>query len=524
MAQLPDQDGIFARQDAALSSCTGTVAAGVAQTVGSWREEWRQLALQAWSAESDSSREMQNARILNAEQLEELRTTLRRADQEGKVFQHELWDGLARIRKRVHALAQNVQFAPGRREVGQMVQSAEHELRVFSEQSRQQYDELAALECSLQDTLQAALVRFEGWCSQESALHKGRETSAKRCRPPSCSRLHPSGTGARKDDKQLADVRAQLETLASDTAAAGGATGGWTCEDNDAFLRLFRKFRSKTGPDFIAEAEQLLPEKTHEELVAHVAWLAAFDDRELEKRRLLEKWRGIRAAAAVGSIPSEGNKPSLTTADLEKERRRRSLSRERDLQEASRRRQSVTEWRSSREEAALAREEARLRQQKEAQLREVHDRQRQNEQKRKLVEAFRQKRAEDEELARSATHQASQMAAVRRAVSSEDRTRIAQRNTALLQRRVSQVQQRQRGCSLEQQNRFEPTCRSQAFQHVESRLRDHTDAYVEKARELRKEDSTDAGSKYGVMPGNFAHQGAVRTTRSCPTWRPRFGV
>jgi len=76
---------------------------------------------------------------------------------------------------------------------------------------------------------------------------------------------------------------------------------------------------------------------------------------------------------------------------------------------------------------------------------------------------------------------------------------------------------------------FDPPARSRAssssagaaYQHVNSRVHSHTQANVEKSRDLHEDMAAVAGppSKDNVMPGNFAAQGVVRMVRACPSWR-----
>jgi len=521
-------------------------SSGPAQTVGAWREQWRQLGLQAWSAESDGRRDMQNQRALGQEQVEDLRVVLRNGDEDFKAWEQQLWSGLSQVRKRVRALGPNLQFAPARGDVQRMVQGAKHDLGVFAEQARQQYDELAKLECTLQDTLEAALVRFEGWCSQESSLRRSRDTAKKASvvRPPSCSRARGSresldgslAAEGKAVDKELEGMHEQLDKLVADIAEDGGTTGGWSNDDHDAFLRVLRKFKRRTGADFFAEIQQLLPNKSHEDLVVHVAWLTTYEERQRTKKQLVEKWRGIRAVSGVRSASAEPCRQRALSAAQEERREQASL-RDRVRKEQIERRKLVEDWRCAREAEQRAQQEEQRQNQVQIQVREAQERRRQSESKRQAVAAFQERRAAEKSALRPATPGgACSPAAAGGPLSSEDKQRIAKRNAELLERKAAQVQQRrnsgQRGFGSDSQSSFDPPSRSRsssasaAYQHVESRVQSHTQAYVEKSRDLREDMAAAAGppSKYDVMPGNFAHQGVVRTVRACPSWRGQFGV
>lgn len=488
------------------------------RTVNAWREQWRQLGLQAWSAESDGRRETQNPRALSQDLLEELKLASRQSDSDLCSWEQELWGSLAKVRKRVQVLARNMHFASNHGDIRRMVQCAEHDLRVFAEQARQEEDELAALECSLQDTLESCLTRFDAWCSQESSLKRTPEKVSKPRRPPSCSRLTEAST-ASQNGRQMQSMHAELDKLTADVVCDGGLTGGWTIDDHDAFMRLFQKHRRKTGPEFIGEVQQILPAKRHEELIAHVRWLLIFEERQTQKKQLVEKWRHIKAAASAQVVASEA-KQELTAAAAREEKRQRASSRERQHKELNERRQLVSEWRAARDREQLQNQEEQKRRAKEAEEREASKRNRMAEQRREALAAMKEQRAAEEAMMGSHS-------ATVRPLSAESRRRIAERKASLMQKCAMQGQARR---SEVEETWFDPPPRSlstgAAYRNVESRLDEHTQAYVERSRELSEEllISSQTPSKYGVVPGNFAHQGLIRTVRKPAAWRPQFGA
>lgn len=516
---------------AAHASISGNGKDG-ARTVNAWREQWRQLGLQAWAADSDSRRETQNPRSLSQEHLEELRSTLQKGADNYRVWERELWGGITKVRKRIQVLARNIHFAPQEGDIRRMVQAAEHDLHMFGEQTRQEENELAALECSLQDTLESSLVRFEGWCSQESALRKPLDfTPQKPSRPPSCSRLRQGNQGSSREAKQLESMHEQLDKLEADIANNGGSTGGWSYEDNDTFHKVFLKFKRKTGVEFIAEAQQLLSHKRHEDLVSHISWMLLYDDRQIQKKQLVEKWRCMRAVAASKDTTPESKK-ELTAAAAREEKRQRACSRERVQKKLVERRQLVVEWRSARNEEQLSQQEEKQKRLAEAHQRDAAERRRQAEHKRKAIETGREQRAADEMLLGKSRNTASAPIGKTCQMLPEDRKRIAERNTALLQKRAALLQAKRPESS--EAHSFEPPLRASslgaqlqaAYKHVESRLEESTQLYVDRSRDMRDDQSMTCqdGSKYGAVAGNFAHQGMVRTMRASASWRPHFGA
>jgi len=498
------------------------------RTVKAWREQWRQLGLQAWSAESDGRRETQNPRSLSHEYLEELRAMTRKTEEEFRTWDKDLWGGLAKVRKRIQVLARNIHFSPQEDAMRRVVQAAEHDLRIFAEQMRQEEEEFAALECSLQDALESSLVRFEGWCSNESALHKPFETPQKPSRPPSCSRLRHADTHSNTgiEAKQLESMHEQLDCLESSIAMDGGSTGGWSHDDHETFLRVFRKLRRKTGVEFIADAQQSLPHKRHEDLVAHISWLLLYEDRQLQKRQLVEKWRCMRAAATKESLMEPEH--DLTAAAVQEEKHKRSHSHERLQKELKDRRQCVAEWRNKRNEELRARREEQQRRAKEKKEQEACECRRRKEQRHQILEAMRMERAGSEGLLGSTLRNPMSNIGVN-PISQEDKKRVAERNAAHLQRRAGQLENKRAESDVQH---FGPPQRSlsvgatAAYRHVESRIEESIKFHVERSRIIREEASLveQHASKYKNIPGNFAHQGVVRTMRKAVSWRPHFGA
>lgn len=499
-----------------------------ARTVNAWCEQWRQLGLQAWSVESDSRRETQNPRSLSQEQLEDLRSTFQKNEIDFRTWERELWSGMAKVRKRVHVLARNLHFAPQQGDIRRMVQGAEHDLRLFAEQTQQEEDSLAAIECSLQDTLESSLARFEGWCAQETSVRRPFESPSKSARPPSCSRMRRTTAGTGKEAK-IDTMHEELERLDADIAKDGGSTGNWSYEDHDTFLKVFRKFKKKTGVEFIQEVQQLLPHKCHEHLVGHIKFMLLYEDRQIQRKQLVEKWRCMKALA-VAKVSSTDPKQELNAMAAREEKRQRASSQERTQKEASERRQSVKEWRSARNEEQRAQREEQQRRVEDAKQSEIRERRRLCEKKHKELESMKSLKEIEAHVGKSNAHTSGCAPnAVPRPASSDDKKRIAERNAAMLQRRVAQVQAR-RSEEIDIP-RFEPAPRassvgSKAYKYVESRIEESIRHHVDRSREMREDQMTtgQTASKYGAVPGNFAHQGVVRTLRSAPSWRPHFGA
>lgn len=376
---------------------------------------------------------------------------------------------------------------------------------------RQERESLAAEESSLDSAMRAALQRFEGWCASAPSRPRSPPSRAA-ARAPSCARARSEGAG--RAEEVAGGVKELVKALSAKVEADGGNTGGWPEDDHSLFLRAMSKFKRRAGDGLMAELEQLLPHRMHEDLVAHVNWFQQFEHTQLEKRHLLEQWRTARAAARARSASQVQVLDVRAEQPPPKSRRQQ--------QEAAEMRRLVSEWRESENQAMRAKEEELQHQRQEALEREALKRQQRQEQSRRDLEAFRARRqSEQMELQRLGERGASLSAEDRR-LTQEDRSRIARRNSELAERRSSQVQARK---AQQDRQAFAPPPRtSTAYAQVGSRLQSHTETYVDRARECRAEAAEAESSKYSVVPGSFAHQAVVRTVRACPGWRQGFGV
>mmetsp|Transcript_72958 Transcript_72958/g.170968 ORF Transcript_72958/g.170968 Transcript_72958/m.170968 type:complete len:471 (-) Transcript_72958:23-1435(-) len=458
------------------------------RSVAVWRDGLRQLAVQARSTECDVRRDLQNhaQRSWSQELAAELRGAWTDLQGEREVWEKELWTGLAQLRQRVTVLGANMRFASRTEELRKMIVAVEHKLQVYAEQSRQQHEELASEERNLQQSLEASLARFEAWTQTSAAPRPAprRAASAAR-RPPE---------GAVKLRQRLKELTAQL----------GAGRGGWSSEDHEAFARLLLgRFRGKASPGFLEEAQLLLPFKSHEALVAHGKLLLEQEELQMERRTLLAAWREHQEAEKPHSEPVQ---------EAIQERRARSAAQRRARESRAAQRQCVEDWRKA-QEAAKTAEAARM----EAERRREDEAERARQQKREAqkqeLRAFRQRREEQRVLEQAAKEVPAERS---RPLSPTERRRLADRTSAMLRHREQLMKETQKRYS------FEPPARAMSYPHVESRLWSHTEDFVDRARSLQETQDMErksSSSKYGVVPGNFAHQGLVRTVRAVPSWR-----
>jgi len=521
-----------------LHTAETRVAAVVACTVTSWRERLRQLALQVSAAESAAHRDLQNPRTLSPMEREALQRASQAGVDERKAWEKDLWADVARLHKQVCALGSSMALAMTKGQMEFLVRQAEQRLHHAVGRLQQQGDELAALESSLTDSLQVALDRFEQWELQgekgAAALHIARTghgaTNAAGGRQRSSSMpCSTSSSGAavcsdvtKTDSQQL---REQIDKLNAQLQN-NGSRDGWAQDDHDTFVRVLTRLGRRVGNKFLAEVQLVLPHIDHSKLIAHAKWFASYEECIAKRSLLLKQWRALslsrpsggRTDAAIiccSSVPE-----ALEEADAE--RIQQASERLQRQQEHSHKRQLVAEWQQAKREAAQSRAEQDRLEQRAALESEERQRQQKKEACSKALEEFRRQREHEKATLQGAPS----IDACN--LSQEDRSRIAQRNIQFTETRHLQLQTRR-----EQQLHFAPQSRVQQtrYAHVESRLHSHTEAFIERARDLGSQlhakhaAGQGSGGVYrGNVAGNFAHQALVRTTRSCPAWRQRFGV
>jgi len=558
---------VFSASSAVSRQRPPPVSNGGAQvrTIGVWQEQYRQLCLQAWSAESDCIRETtQNSRVLAQDQLADMRIELATLDAERKKWIEAMWnDGLVKVRKRIRTLGRNVSFMANRSEVHRMVQAAEHDLHLYAEKSRQEYESLATQEWQLSDALDVALHRFEAWMNEEPATvasacaHRGPRRIARSASvggtaghlgsssPSFSSRAATKKSSqkglAAKDD--VTRIRGAVDKLTKEIEQRGGPTGGWSTEDHDAFMKLFTKHKKQASIHFVDELQSVLPLISHEGVVAHVAWLSGYDKRLQEKKQLLSEWRAMKAVSATQrddgndgpnkNDTSTGNDSSCWSASFSSKEKRHTKEKEEQLQrEQEERRNAVLLWRAEKADAMRINEEEEQRRLQDAEEKRSQERERALMEKRRILEEFRE-RKETEKRAAKALEMATraETEALNRQEYLDRKSRITQRNSALLQKRIEDVttaKSSKAGNSPPIGFSFAPiqraTSKSSLYSNVESRLSSHTESYVDRVRDTKEAETAEFqkalnASKYSVVPGNFAHQGLVRTTRSSPAWR-----
>lgn len=453
-----------------------------------WQQSRKQLALQAWSLESDLKREMTDR---SRQETNEFRSFAKKEVDSRKAWEEELWSDLRKLRKQLATLGNNVMTASAE-DLRKMVSNMEHKLKVQSEQSRLEFEELCAEENHLEEALEASIARFEAWEDAPAAC-RSRPSSA----PVQRKRERREGKG-RNPPRTAEALRGRVEEITQHLANTP-RYGGWRPADHDAFLRLLLgRFRGRPTGEFLTEAQQLLPHLAHEQLVEHSKRLLEQDALQAERQSLLQQWRQEQQRPA---------KPQSLVVEAAKESAQKREADMKKRQSLAEKKKQVEAWQKERAEAARA-EQERLREVEEEERRKAQRKQEALQAKKEEMERWRQ----EKELLRKTEASAAQANATA-TLSGEQLLRLRARSEQLLRTR-----ERQRA------EKLAKTCQrqdlkhaSEAYSHVPGRLESSTQQYV--LRQRSRPCDEEAWSCRGVMPGNFAHQGLVRTLRTAPAWR-----
>jgi hypothetical protein len=413
----------------------------------------------------------------------------------------DLCGGFMRIRKRVTTLGHNAKHT----KVAQLRPIAsviERELSAYKGQQRQQFDALATIEFGLEEALQILEKRFEGWLLEPTVLFKPLEaaggSSGSRSRgsspAPQTSALNPA------EDPEIIELRSALKTLETEVERAGGMTGGWGAADHEVFTRIARIFKMETTPAFFKKVEERMPHMSKSKLADHARWFVEHEQRQATKRRLLARWRE-RCSELERKAADE--KERLVT----EENLRQQQATSQELRQRSETKRRLADWRSRRADEEEFMVEKQRREEEEL-ARYEREQKRQQLQQRQIVEDYRRSR-EAHQRAREQREQEEHAAvlASRRALSQDDKQRIARRNMDALRRKL-QAQGVTPGAAIRAPS---PSSRSSrgGYEHIDSRLYDTTASFMQKTR---AEPPIEEAPELAAMEPNF--RGGLRRAAS----------
>lgn len=414
---------------------------------------------------------------------QELEVLLHEADAERGRWEDAFWGTLTRLRKRVTALGLNGAHNCNPEQLRTLAKGLEHEFEAFKASQRQDYDTMAASKPGLEDNLHGLAQRFEGWAQEAPALARSSscgapastgegqsQSSQRRSRSADVERggRGADADGPAEEDSVVEEIKAELNALELEVQRTGGTWGGWSQFHHEDFMRIYRIFKNQATPAFYHQMSVRFPDTSEADIAAHVQWCAESGDRQAKKRQLLVRWRDRRAELA------------RQAAEAARERDARSLcqdrqAREREWIQRDLKMQKVSEWRQLKEEeaeraAALARATA------ENKARLEREQQRS---KRRLMrgvnEVLKSKRELERQQAEAELLALKQAEACRRALSEDDRRRIAHRNVELLKRKLQAQPPTPSSSAMGEKPLPNP-----AYAHVDSRLHNSTQCFLQR--------------------------------------------
>jgi hypothetical protein len=428
-------------------------------------------------------------------QLDDLKSEAATLTSERDRWSNSFWVGLGKMRRRVESLRRTADTVSNAGQLPSVTHNVERDFDAFKAQQCQQYDALSTSEAGMEEILAVLAQRYEGWMSEPSALYRpatalqdadggGRlqwgGSSGSRSRGPSTER-QSARTAVQSEDSEITEIRTALETLESEIERAGGATGGWSEVNHEAFMRLFRTFKMQASPQFFTRAQERFPHQPETYVADHVRWYAEYEQFQATKQRLLDRWRERRRELKREALEAEGELAAEEAAQMKQ-------ASEREQRQRVETKQRLTEWRLRRaEEEELAIEKQRRFEEDQARM--ECEKRRQQLQQRESVEAFSREREISRLRAREAELQASAVAqAARRDHSQDTKHRIARRNQEVLRKMQASTVREGPLSSARSRTGSEPpgTSRSRGhrslYDHVESRLYDPTTSFTQKAR------------------------------------------
>ncbi|CAD7927547.1 unnamed protein product [Amoebophrya sp. A120] len=531
-----------------------------------WVAQLHQSESEIQKAQLESHRSLMQTKAMAWEHVCDIRKQTEEQDANRVKWQLSVYDGMRRLRQKiltlsdqtgVSALEQNGGTAgaavssgssrpPAKllsgAKLAKTVQSLEHELTVFKERQRQDYDELTLVEATTFETLKAMEERFTAWQEQTAKEPLVRPKSA----PPKSTLLQKGGSRPAKDpkqeeqemknpsvkrtytlntanaDRQVSELRDALDSLTAEIEHDGGATGGWLKDDHEAFMRMYAKCKSMESPTFYEQVAQLV-HCTHEDIAEHVVWYKEWCRKTELKKDLLAKWKDRRRQALE---EAHHRLDENRQEDLQIEAEERKRREEQKKQDDAFTKQRIGAWKEERA-AKLAQKqrevEDKLAEQKlkDAKRMEEHLR------RREAIVAYSQKKRELQARTKAASGEKKGGEVI---LTREQREHLRERSLAYERKRAQLLEEcREKERQLSKGEEAPPPSKSgSTYTHISSRLHDQTEAQIQKlkAREKDLKEASVAGSegqKYGVVPGNFAGQIGVQSrVQGVPQWRQKI--
>jgi len=445
-------------------------------TCTQWKLEWQKLGAHAIALQQEWRREVLCPRVLSGSYRQELENEMGEHANDGERWMNVLWGDLGHLRKRVACLKENVCRRAPITPLHALVHGMQRELEGFKTQQRQMYETLAYDEAELWQSLSAFERRCIGWeadllapslhcsnqrphsegsCGSRSRAHSADSNSAE---PLPCqqSQLHTQ-------DSVINDIRKSLTQLDVDIKQAGGSTGGWSALHHNIFMRTFRMFKMQATPTFFVRLNERLPDKSDAELTAHAMWLADDEARQTQRRQLLHRWRERRAELECQQLLVEEELNSHKASQQQQ-------LQERTLRQRAEQRKQIEAWRQMKAQEE-ERSAALQRGVEQDQILQHKRKRKQHAQQKEVVDTYRHQ----QELERLQAQEEKRQNEIRmrRALSLDDRRRIAQRNADMLQRKLQAY-------SSENVQATQPHALQGLHEHIDSRLHEPTKCFAHK--------------------------------------------
>jgi hypothetical protein len=461
-----------------------------------WEVRWKELEEEADAVRAECGEDMPSylkPQSMSASLQAELKAELVETAIDSERWLNDLWNAASKIHKRVSSFAMNAASADPQ-QMQPLSRSIERELSTFKARQRAEFDALASTEFGLEEVLPVLGRRFESWLAEPSALLKEIPTggssgslraasgSPRGSSPRQASSRSPRARSRERGlersdpvDTESSELRTALETLEAEEKRAGGIAGGWNMQDHEVFMRISRVFKNQVTPAFFAKVEERLPNLSKVQIADHARWLAEHEQRQATKRRLLARWRERKL-----ELEREASNAKDERAALEAEQQRQASKNEMRQRAETKRR--LAEWKKGRADEEEFEADRQKREELEQARLERDQRNKQLHQK-ELVDAFRRRReAQQQALRREEEQAASAASATRRALSQDDKQRIARRNAEVLRRKLQAPAAPAAAARAPSPARAGRPPSRGGYEHVESRLYDTTECFIQKIK------------------------------------------
>lgn len=407
-----------------------------------WQTKFEFLSDTARKFEEECHQQLSNPSFASNLLQVELAGELNDIQEESRLWNEALWDGLRQIRCRLNTACSMSQDCMISDDFFEQGEASCTELQRYKQKQKEDFERLSDFELQLEEVFEVVARRAETWVT---AGNRQRPSSA----PPRESEHDVAALrNTRNESKhqrqvlhiaRLTEADSEMKRIREEIAALDdeikklGAASTWSNAEHNIFLRLFQSYDMQATPAFISKVlSHISSSMTENDVFDHVRWAGDLEAKNSRRRSLLTRWRNRRYQLEQQATVEQDGENNKAVAESRR-------TKERERNEQVQRRKRVKQWREDRaeQERRACVERAVAHQANEQAEKEASAIQQQA--KRELLQAF--VRMKEMQHANAISEPKLPR---RQTLSREVLARISRRNSVMLQRKLQHTSCQQR--------------------------------------------------------------------------------